>query len=189
MTVLYAIRTGETTWERDARLDSATGAPLTAEGRRRIEEAAGELTDRRIRTIYSSGDEAEAQTTALIARALGLKGRTEPRLREIDYGLWQGLTEEEIRRRHSKAYRAWREAPGSVRPPGGETVEEVRERLRPAIREISKRHKNDAVLLVLRPVVLGVLGCLLEQEALAGLWRHVSPPFTWQQFQTNGKRL
>jgi probable phosphoglycerate mutase len=189
MTVFYVMQTGQTTWEKDVRLESAAGAPLTPDGARFIEDAARDLSDRNIAAVYGSDGEAEAQAARMLAAKLGLKGRTHPGLREIDYGLWQGLAVSEIRRRHPKAYRTWRQAPTNVRPPGGETVEEVHQRLRRALRDIVKRHRRQSVLLVLRPVALGVFRCIAEGANVSGLWQRVDPLFTWGRYESNGEEL
>ena len=48
MARVYAIQTGQTTWEQQARIESATGAPLTEEGTIAVEGAAKDLPDQEI---------------------------------------------------------------------------------------------------------------------------------------------
>ena len=189
MAKMYVIQTGRTIWDEETRVESAPGAPLTAAGQNDVRDAARELVGFDITTVYASPSQAEQQTAQLIAEALGAKVRTREDLRELDYGLWQGLTVQEIRRRQPKLYRQWSEAPASVRPPGGETLEEVQHRLRKALREVLKRHKNGNALLVLRPVAQGLLKCLLRRAATDLLWQHVDPACTWDVVEADASVL
>jgi len=189
MPTLYVIQTGRTTWEDRARVESAAGAPLTDQGAQRVEDIAKELRNRKIGVIYASEGEAERQTAMLAAKTLGLKIRTETNLRELDYGLWQGLTIEEIKRRQPKRYRQWMESPASVCPPGGETLSEAQQRLRRAVKEILKRQKAVSLLLVLRPVMVGLLRCLLTGEEIDTLWSHVDSGLTWERYNADERNL
>ncbi len=186
---MYVIQTGRTTWDDQTRVESAPGAPLTASGRRDVQDAAKELASHTISIIYASSGQAEQQTARLVADALGAKVRTQNDLRELDYGLWQGLTQEEIKRRQPRLFRQWSEAPASVRPPGGETLHEAQRRLRKAMKEILKRHRNGGALVVLRPLALGLVKCLVRQDAIESLWRNVDGACCWDVFEADMKDL
>jgi broad specificity phosphatase PhoE len=182
---VFVMQTGQTIWDAQERIESVPGAPLTESGAGNVERAAEELaacgTD--ISVVYACGSESEHETAELIARALGIKVRTESELGELDYGLWQGLTRQELKRRQSRLYRQWIEAPSSVRPPGGEMLEEAQTRLRTVIKGILKRHKDDAVLFVLRPVAVGLLRCFVASDPVDQIWKHVDTEFTWGSYE------
>lgn len=180
MARMYVIQTGRTVWDEQTRVESAPGAPLTEAGQQAVQDAARELGTRTaITTVYASDGQTEQQTAQLVAHLLGAKVRTNRDLREIDYGLWQGLTEEEIQRRQPKLFRQWVESPATVRPPGGESLDEVQQRIAKAVRDILKRHKNGRALVVLRPVALGLLRCLVRRDQIGGLWQNVGRACTW----------
>jgi broad specificity phosphatase PhoE len=189
MAKMYVIQTGRTIWDEQTRIESAPGTPLTETAQRDVQDAARELAVHNITTIYASVGEAEQQTAQLIAEAIGAKVRTRKDLRELDYGLWQGLTVQEIRRRQPKLYRQWSEAPASVRPPGGETLDEAQQRLRKAVRDLLKRHRNGNALVVLRPVALGLLRCLAHRETVESLWQNVPGGLTWEPFEPDSDAL
>ena len=189
MAKLYVIQTGRTTWEEQARVESAAGAPLTAEAADELRAHAEELADCGIIAVYAGPGDAEAQTAALVAEVLGVKVKTRADLREIDYGLWQGLTVDEIKRRQPKVYRKWTEAPGSVRPPDGETLAEAQERLRRDVKQILQRHRGGPALVVLRPVMLGLLRCALNGEEVGQIWNYVDPSYTWSSYEADAEML
>jgi broad specificity phosphatase PhoE len=189
MAKLYMLQTGQTTWEQQDRVESVAGAPLSEQGVEEVRAAAADLAGRDVATIYASSGEAERRTARLLAKALGAKVRTNDALREIDYGLWQGLTVGQVKRRFPKIYRQWLEAPASVRPPEGESLEEVTGRLQTALREILKRHRDTAApLLVLRPVAMALLRCAVESHPVEELWEHVAAGGSWNECRTDGRK-
>jgi broad specificity phosphatase PhoE len=192
---LYAVQTGETIWDPQQRVDSLAGVPLSDDGRLCIERVGKELTPHQPTVIYASGAEAERETADLLARQLGVKIRTDSRLDGFDFGLWQGLTNSDIKHRQPKLYKQWLEAPSGIRPPGGESLAEAQQRICQAVRDILKKgkkkekDKSEAPILVLRPVVLGVLRCRLEQADLDDIWKFVGREFTWKPYDVNEKEL
>jgi broad specificity phosphatase PhoE len=182
---LYVMRAGESVWQTQSRIDSSPGVPLAEEGQQHVDKIARQLDQLPIAAVYSCEAQADHESARRAGRTLGAKVRTHEDLRELDYGLWQGLTEEEVARRHPKLYRQWKEAPQTFRPPQGETLAEADSRLRWALREIARKHKNKRVLLVLRPVMLGLLRCIAEEHDTGQLWRHVDPGFTWGCYEVD----
>lgn len=189
MAKLYVIKTGQTTFEAESRIESTAGAPLSDQGVQDVHIAAGQLAAEKLSAIYAAAAETEYQTARLVGRQLGLKVRTVPNLREIDYGMWQGLTLKEIRRRQPKVYRQWSEAPTTVCPPGGETLADGQQRIRKALEGIIRRRKNEPPLLVLRPVVLVLLRCIIEKKAPEAIWKQIDPAFTWCSYEMDETAL
>ncbi|MBS3821006.1 MAG: hypothetical protein GVY16_03935 [Planctomycetes bacterium] len=189
MTLFYTVRTGETTWEAESRIESLTGAPLSEAGKERSRRVGLELVPHEPTVVYASSGEAEQEAAKLIAKALGVKVRTDKRLSEIDYGLWQGLTVEEIKRRQPTLYKQWIESPGSVRPPGGETLDDAGHRIAEALRDIVCRERKESPVLVLRPVVLGLLRCRMEAADVDDLWQQVADDFAWASYDIEAVTL
>ncbi|MGC9453948.1 MAG: histidine phosphatase family protein [Phycisphaerae bacterium] len=189
LTRLYLLKTGQTVWERQGRVDSSAGEPLTELGRSEVAAAMPDLADTHIRAVYAGAGEAETETAKMIADRLGVKVHKYKDLRELDYGLWQGLTTEEIKRRQPKVYRQWVSAPHSVRPPEGETLAEARKRLVSAARRIVKRHKGAAAVVVCRPVALAILKCELGDMPLDTLWQQLGDDAGCVSFDTDEKSL
>jgi broad specificity phosphatase PhoE len=189
MTQFYVVRTGETTWEKESRIESLTGAPLSEAGVEAARRVGLELVPHEPTVVYASAGEAEQETAALIAAELGVKVRTDKRLCEIDYGLWQGLTVEEIKRRQPSLYKQWIESPGSARPPSGETLDEAGQRVVGALKDILKRHRKESPVLVLRPIVLGQLRCRMEGVGMEKFWQQVNDGLAWAGYDIDPAEL
>ncbi len=191
MATIYVIKTGRTVWEDQDRIDSSTGSPLTDSGVEKVRQIAAELSDFKIRHVYTGASDAESQTAKILGKLLKAKVHVRKDLREFDYGLWQGLTHQELRRRQPKVYKQWTDAPASVRAPGGETLEELQDRIRKAIHEVVRKQskKDGHALIVLRPIALGVLRCLIQEHDVEDLWSHVDPEFTWGAYEADPQQL
>lgn len=77
-------------------------------------------------------------TGAAIGRRLGLTVETDARLREIDFGDWEGLTGHEIAERFGDAIHRWRF--GEIPAPGGESLPDVGARGDALMRELAAEH-------------------------------------------------
>jgi probable phosphoglycerate mutase len=177
---IYILQSGRTEWSDVGRFESTVGVPLTEAGAAAVREILEELRGRGIAAVYSSSEPAECQTAQIAKRVC----REE--LRDVDYGLWQGLLVEEVRHRYAKAYRQWREAPADGRPPGGESFAEAQERLAEVVGRIAKRHKDKSGLLVLKPIAAALLKCRLAGQDLSTIWQHVEWPAAWTAYNING---
>jgi len=187
MTRLYAVQTGETIWAQQARMDSLAGVPLSEAGVENVRQISKALVPHEPTVIYAPSGEAEQQTAKLLSKGLGLKIRGEDRLVEIDYGLWQGLAYQEIKRRQPRLHKQWLEEPASVRPPGGETLAEARQRISAALDDIVKKECNGGPIIVLRPVVMGLLRCCLENFPIDDIWNYAATDFVWAGYTLDDK--
>ncbi len=110
--------------------------PLSPEGRRQVESLADELADTGIEAIVSSRLRRATETARILGRRQGLPPETDPRLNEISYGEWDGLTWAEIERRDSAAARAKLDDWRGITPPGGEPFDKFRARVDDAVRDL-----------------------------------------------------
>lgn len=77
-------------------------------------------------------------TGAALGRRSGLHVETEPRLREIHFGEWEGLTADQIAQTYGDALHQWRF--GQIGAPGGEQFSEVGHRMDELLRDLAVAH-------------------------------------------------
>ena len=82
------------------------------------------------------------------AAALGASPTVDDRLRELDFGHFEGRTYDEIEREQPEFFRSWMETPTLVRFPGGESYAELRERVAAAVGDIVAANDDKTVALV-----------------------------------------
>lgn len=138
MTRLYLIRHAETEWNTDGRVQGQTDIPLSPAGEKQAEELAERLGDLRLRAIISSPLRRTTQTAQPLARRQGLEIQFDPRLKEQNWGHYEGLLWPEVSERIRELEERMRHDPIHPAPPGVETLREVADRMRSAL--------SDAVL-------------------------------------------
>ena len=185
MTSIILCRHGETDWNTQGRYQGRTDVPLNARGREQARALAFRLSDERVDVVYSSTLERAYDTALAIAKMHGLEVRRDPRLDEIDQGSWEGLRRDEIALRHPNELAAWQHHPIDLRLPGGETLEEVRLRVRSALDDMMLLHEGKVICLVAHSVSMAIVKHELQglslREALASLpanasWERIPVP-------------
>lgn len=126
---LVAVRHGITAWNLERRYQGQRDIPLlfpdAEEGLLTLRKA---LMDERFDAIYAS-DLGRCQQTLAWSQAAkpGIPVYAEPRLRELDFGEYEGKVYDELK--ELPHYRAWIDSAGELQIPGGESSGQLRERL------------------------------------------------------------
>lgn len=103
--------------------------PLSRLGRRQARVLARHFRGRGIAAITVSDYRRTGETARPLARRLGIEPVADSRLNEIDLGLLDGLSDDELRVRFPDAWRAAEERSSDFRWPEGETGIEAQERI------------------------------------------------------------
>jgi len=137
VTALYLIRHTEPSAPDDRpRFLGQADPPLSASGVEHARRLAECLRDVSFHAVYCSDLKRSMTMADLIAGSSGVPIRPDRRLREIDTGLWEGLTFEEVRERFPLEYQERERDLVSYRFPGGESFRDLRARIVPAFLEI-----------------------------------------------------
>jgi len=140
MPVLYYVRHGETDFNVEARLQGWRDTEINANGRRQAAKCAGVLADLFARDRRQASDfdyvasplKRARETMEVLRRTLGLDPHaygTDPRLMEIAYGEWEGLTLPEIAAGSPGALAERDRDKWDFAPPGGESYRELANRI------------------------------------------------------------
>lgn len=173
---IYFVRHGQTVWNTEHRVQGRLNTPLTALGREHARRSAETLIEgvpevASLRFVSSPLGRAR-ETMEIIRERIGLPREgyaIDHRLAELDFGCWQGLSMDEIRAHYPEEW-AMRQSPAkwTHRPPGGETYQEISNRVRAWLAEVD----CDTVVVghgCLGRVMRGMnLGNALEDIAFAG---------------------
>ncbi|CAG7598119.1 Phosphoserine phosphatase 1 [Paenibacillus solanacearum] len=149
MTTFYIVRHGETEWNSTDRYCGSTDISLSEVGAEQAKQTALFLAGTSIDAMYASTLTRAKETAEPIALAKGLNVQTDPRIAEIDFGLWEGLKAREIRAEYPQAWKQWNEEP-ELYPAGitGESAGTVFRRMSLFFEEIATRHPHERVLVV-----------------------------------------
>jgi len=147
-TRMLLLRHGQTELSVNRRYSGHGNPELTELGRRQAAAAARYLAQRGgIAAVISSPLQRAYETAAAAAKALGLDVTVDDDLIETDFGSWEGLTFSEAAERDPEQHRRWLRDT-SITPPGGESFDDVLERVCRARERIIAAHQGATVLLV-----------------------------------------
>jgi len=159
MALFYFLRHGETEWNVEGRFCGRTDVPLSDAGRRQARLLAQRLKPVLVDLLYSSPLRRALETARLIGEAIGREPIVDPRLTELNYGTWEGLSLEEIKRAGPATFQAWEKDPGSLAPPEGESGVQLIERVMPFLGDLAERHPGGNAMVVCHKTVCRLLAC------------------------------
>ncbi|OGO09160.1 MAG: hypothetical protein A2Y61_07770 [Chloroflexi bacterium RBG_13_60_13] len=161
MTRLIIVRHGRTDWNEGEgeRLRGRADLDLDEAGLRQAAATATRLTRWGATAIYSSPLKRAMRTAEILAKPRGLPVQPLDGLVDIDYGRWQGLSLREAEADDPELYRLWLASPHTVTFPGGEGLEQVKDRVTAAVEAVLSNHPEQTVVLVSHKVVCKVLLC------------------------------
>ena len=158
---LYMVRHGQTAASRENRFSGSSDPPLTAVGEAMAEAFARAYAPVTWNAIYAQPAARTRQTAEPLCRLTGLAPTVEDGLKEIDYGEWEGLRQDEVKQRWPDAYAYWAHDVASRGTPGGETAFHVAARAMRVVEAIRTRYDQGNVLLVSHKATLRVITCAL----------------------------
>jgi probable phosphoglycerate mutase len=160
MRTLHLLRHGETELSADGTFCGEIDAALSALGLQQAEVAAKHLVQLDLEAIYVSPKIRARKTAEPTAKQLNLEPKVEAGLREIEYGVWDGRKETEIKENDPVTYAAWSSDPAVHAPPGGENGYAIAARAVPVVERVASSHEGN-VLLVSHKATIRVIVCAL----------------------------
>lgn len=154
---LFLIRHGQTEWTRQKRYCGLVDIGLNEKGKEQAEKLCKKLKGENISSVYAS----DLKRTAVFAGIVfpGRRIQKISALREVDFGIFEGLTHREIMRKHASLYRAWLNDPVHTRIPEGETITSLMARVKDALVGILAQHKDESIAICSHAGPLRVILC------------------------------
>jgi len=151
------LRHARTVWNASGRIQGQQDSPLTEEGRQDAERWARLLTRWKWDRLLASDLGRALETANRIASLIGLPVDCDARLREMDWGIWTGLTMPEIRAHFPIIWEKASSGDWTFSPPQGERYLDVHRRATAALLDAANRHPHQRILVVCHE---GTLKCL-----------------------------
>jgi alpha-ribazole phosphatase len=151
---------------KEERFLGRTDIPLSKAGIRQAEQLRNRLAPEKIDAIYSSTLRRARQTAEIVAAGHKAKITSCQELRECDFGDIEGLTFEEIKKKYPALAQELSERKTRAFP-GGETIEQLNDRVQAFLKRLKRRKAGETVLVVahggpLRLIICDLLGLGLE---------------------------
>jgi len=160
MAELILVRHGETVWNVEKIYRGRTDVKLDEVGIEQAELLGKYLSNWELEAIYSSPLKRALDTANIIARYHKIGVHITDGLIDFDYGEWQSLPEQEVKKLYLTLHDEWHNNPHKAKMPGGESLADVRERAAGVVDDVFSKYEG-SVVLVSHRVVNKVLICSL----------------------------
>lgn len=176
---LYLIRHGETEGSEVKRYKGNIDVPLSEKGIKQVEQVAKYLNRsykshkscNGLEAVYSSPLIRALRSAEIIAKSLGLKPIVIPDLRERSFGIWEGMSFNEIKDKYPEEFEAWAGNPLKYSPIGGESTVEVRDRVVNALDNLLTNHNEERIAIVAHGGVNRIILCHVMGIPLENIFR------------------
>ena len=170
MSTLYLIRHGEIANVSPRRYIGRLDLPLTPNGQKQMAELAEVLSPISIDRVICSPLSRCTESAQILSENSNVLPEIDPNLTEIALGSWEGLTVAEVRKRYPGHYEARGKDLACFRPLGGESFQDLRNRVLPAFHHICSA-AGEQIAIVSHAGVNRVLLCHVLGVPLANLFR------------------
>ena len=156
-TTFLLVRHGETDWNRNHRMQGSTDIPLNAFGIEQAKLLNPHLRTYTVDTIYVSPLTRARQTAEHAFSHYDNPMKFDSRLQERSFGAFEGMSFDQVILQHPamRYPESWNYP--DYRPPQGESVRDVQQRMVEAARDIAKKHRGDTISIVSHGSALGSL--------------------------------
>lgn len=161
---IYLVRHGESEWNIIKKIQGHKDTQLTPKGLNQAKLLGKRLKEDNIKIdrIYSSDLTRAYKTAQIIAENLNLDVTPMKEFREISFGIWEGMTNDEIIKNYKKEQILWRNEPEKLHVKGAETLEELQKRAMKGINKIIHQDVKNILVVshsaTLKTIILGMLG-------------------------------
>jgi broad specificity phosphatase PhoE len=156
---LLLVRHGITEFNSSRRLCGYSDIELSTEGREQIKRLSRRLENERIDAAYSSDLKRASGSAKLLSRGRELEITACPELREINHGMCEGLTFDELSSRYPDIVEMYFNSSMELKFPGGEGLEAFAARVGKFLDRMDKHSPSDTVLVVSHSGPLRILTC------------------------------
>jgi len=193
-TTLYLIRHGETEGAETRRYKGHIDVPLSENGAEQMKRLAGyisaevrkrgsakantsQLPNFRtsgLSSVYCSDLSRAEKSAGFIAEPHGLKPIIIPELRERNFGIWEGMSFDEIKEKYPEGFNAWADNPLKFSPMEGESTIALRDRAVGALEKILGQRgvtSSESIAIVSHGGINRILLCELLGIPLENIFR------------------
>jgi probable phosphoglycerate mutase len=165
-TRIIAIRHGETEWNVDTRIQGQIDIGLNQNGFWQAKQVGQALADEGFAAIYTSDLSRAHETARALARHHDLIPIPHSSLRERHFGMFESKTWSEIEQLWPDEALNWRRRLPDWSPDGGESLNQLSERIEIVVNELAAKHLGQQIALVAHGGVMDVLYRLATRQPM-----------------------
>ncbi len=163
------IRHGATDWNVKQRYCGFIDIVLNRKGIAQAKRLRRRLKNEAVDKVYSSDRKRAIQTAGIVFKGYDIEKI--PDLREMHFGIFEGLTYKQIMKKFPDTYKKWIENPFETVIPCGESLTILKKRVVKAFKKIILRHPNQTVAVVCHGGAISTfINHILKSK---DFWKHI----------------
>lgn len=143
---LILIRHGQTQWNLEKRYMGSTDIGLNCEGLAQADKLRARLKTTKVDRVYSSDSARAFDFAKIIFPRMAVEAM--PELQEMDFGLIEGMTHDEIMKKYPSEYDRWLKDIHAANMPEGESMQIFRVRVLKAFNRIISHNHEKIIAIV-----------------------------------------
>lgn len=169
MTRLLLVRHGQSEWNALGRVQGQQDVALSTLGMAQAEAVAAALATEKAVAVFSSDLQRAVATAAPIASQQRVDVQPTPLLRELAFGLWEGMRWADVRTEYAEFMALWAKDVTANTPPAAETVESLALRGETLLQQWRRDYPEETVIVVTHGGMIRTLLCLALELPLKAL--------------------
>lgn len=170
---IYLLRHGETEENKSKNYYGKLDAALNDTGREQSERAGKLIREIRFDQLYISERKRTRETAEIALNSKGLNLKKDSRINEINFGIFEGKSYEEIKRDYPLECEAWDKDWKGFTPEGGESYLQFYSRVKEFFEEAINQESQN-ILIVTHGGVIRTILCYVLGENLDLYWKFSS---------------
>ena len=174
---IYITRHGETLWNKEGKMQGWLNSDLTEEGIINAKKLGDSLKDISFDRIYSSPLGRAYDTAIHIRRDKKTSIIVMENLKEMGFGIWEGMEHSKVDELYpDQKHDFWNQPHLYLPVEGGESYQDLIDRVSKVLEEIIKSESGETILLVAHAAVIKAIFLVVKKLPLEDFW---SPPFLY----------
>lgn len=169
---IYITRHGETQWNMEGRMQGWMNSDLTEKGIENAKRLGESLKDVNFGCIYSSPLGRAFDTAKHIRGNKKTEIVLEDNLKEMGFGLWEGMEHSKIEELYSEERFNFWNKPHLYKPIDGESFQELFNRVGEIFNSIIMENSYENILIVSHAVVIKAIYAIVKKIPLEDFWSH-----------------
>lgn len=167
---IYITRHGRTVWNEEGKLQGSLDSPLTQEGIQMAKDLSKRILPYNIELIVTSDLKRAKDTSDYIRGNMDIPIWYFEELREMSYGVWDGMKMEEVYEKYGDEFEKFKKDPYNYNNGSGETYHQLIDRVKMSLEKI-KNCGYENVLIVSHGITVKALRIILENQPFENIGR------------------
>ncbi|WP_455089198.1 histidine phosphatase family protein [Peptoanaerobacter stomatis] len=167
---IYITRHGRTIWNEEGKLQGSLDSPLTQEGIQMAKDLSKRILPYNIELIVTSDLKRAKDTSDYIRGNMDIPIWYFEELREMSYGVWDGMKMEEVYEKYANEFEKFKKDPYNYNNGSGETYHQLIDRVKMSLEKI-KNCGYENVLIVSHGITVKALRIILENQPFENIGR------------------